>query len=399
MGGVGIVGTGISGVQLALYLQAQGVDTVLYAAQTADAQRAGRLPNTVMRWGPTIEREERLGVAHWPDNEVPAGHVRVGTDLSFTGRLARPANTTDFRIYVPRLMDDYEERGGRVEVGERTPDDLPALAAAHDLVVVAAGRNGFGGTFPRDPSRSPYATSPRSITVGLFRGAAWPEPPGVEFNIIPGVGEIFQISFHSFDGPISAIAIEALPDGPLAGVVDTEAVDGAIERAMLDATEVFAPSIRERIDGNEFALARPEDLLQGRLIPVVRRNWVPVADGRFAIAIGDAWILNDPIAAQGANLGSRCAFVLGAAIARGGPYDERFCRRAEHELWTIAQPPTILTNALLAPPAAHVIDILGRATQEQELADRFVSGFGDPEAMLELLAPPDASQGANQAVG
>ena len=112
----------------------------------------------------------------------------------------------------------------------------------------------------------------------------------------------------------------------------------------------------------------------------------PLDHGRFALAIGDAWILNDPIAAQGANLGSRCAFLLGDSIVAGGPYDEAFCRRVEAELWAAAAAPTMLSNGLLEPPTEAVIGVLARAAQDQAVADRFAVGFGNPEDMLALLS-------------
>jgi 2-polyprenyl-6-methoxyphenol hydroxylase-like FAD-dependent oxidoreductase len=114
-------------------------------------------------------------------------------------------------------------------------------------------------------------------------------------------------------------------------------------------------------------------------------------DGRPVLAVGDAWILNDPLAAQGANLGSRSAFALGAAILQGGPYDEDFARRAEARMWEQAQAPCALSNALLEPPPAHVLELLVRAGHDQQLADRFADGFGHPEHMLQLLAPVNAA--------
>ena len=61
---------------------------------------------------------------------------------------------------------------------------------------------------------------------------------------------------------------------------------------------------RERIDAATFGLTRPLDLLHGQITPIVRRVWADV-NGTYAIALGDAWITHDPIAAQGANLGTR----------------------------------------------------------------------------------------------
>jgi hypothetical protein len=127
-------------------------------------------------------------------------------------------------------------------------------------------------------------------------------------------------------------------------------------------------------------------VLRGALTPTVRRPWA-VVDGRPVLAVGDAWIVNDPIVAQGANLGSGSAFVLSAAIAAGGLYDEAFAQRTEAALWAAAQAPTEFTNAFLAPPLPHVIDLLARASSDQALADRFVNGFAEPERMLGLLTP------------
>jgi len=395
MGGIGIVGTGISGLQLALYLQGEGVDTTVYSPRSLAGHRTGRLPNCVVRWAPTIERERQLGVFHWERNAMAGMTIRVAGDapLVFHGSVSEPANTTDFRIYLPGLYEDYETRGGRVVVGPVEPGDLTRLAARHDLLVVAAGRDGFGGVFPGDPVRSVHRAPPRYIAAGLYEGVTRPEPAGIDFTVVPGGGEILQIPFHSFDGPVTALAVNAVPGGPLdqLSALRYEDDPARFEATLLALLETFAPSVRERVHRAAFRLTRPDDLLQGRLLPVVRRAWAPLDGGAHAVAIGDAWILNDPVAAQGANLGSRCAFVLGEAITGGGPYDEPFCRRMDAALWAAASAPTALSNALLEPPTEAVVDVLFRACGDPATADRFVSGFGDPEDMLALLAGERAS--------
>jgi len=343
-----------------------------------------------VRWPATLDREAALGVEPTTPNAIDAVHVRIPGDqgLSFCGRISGSANATDFRLYIPQLIDAFEARGGKFVVESVTPTDLDRVAAVHDLVVVAVGRDGFGTVFGRDETRSPRSQPARHIAAGLYRGVGWPSPSGVEFTIIPGIGEIFQVCFQSFDGPVSAVAVEAIPEGPLDVLVDRDyAADPAgFHAAVLGLIETFAPALRGRIDGAAFALERPQDLLQGRLVPTVRHAYAALGDARV-IAIGDAWILNDPIAAQGANLGSRCAFIVGEAIVTGGPYDDAFCRSLADRMWEAAAAPTILSNALLDPPPEHVVSTLVRATADQALADRFVNGFGSPEDMLRLLAP------------
>ncbi|MDQ4138724.1 MAG: monooxygenase [Actinomycetota bacterium] len=341
-----------------------------------------------------MERERRLGVSSWDANDFGAMHVRVAADppLAFTGRLSGPANTTDFRLYLPELLEQYEARGGAVVIRSCEPAALEALGRRHDLVVVAAGRD-FRGVFPADPARSPHRAPARHLTAGLFHGLAWPEPVGIEFTLVPGGGEVLQLPFHSLAGSVSAVAVNAVPGGPLSGLaqLDPAGDPAGFRAALLGLLQMHVPSIHERIDRSAFELTGPLDLIQGQILPVVRQAWAALSDGKYALAIGDAWVVNDPVAAQGANLGSRTACLLGDMIAAGGPYDERFCRQVEDRLWQVAAAPTLLSNALLEPPSPPVVDVLVRATQDPSVADRFVSGFGDPEGMLAMLAPERAA--------
>src|SRR5919109_2131987 len=108
---VAIVGTGISGLTLALRLQQLGVDTTVLAERSATAQRVGRLENLVARFPATQRRERELGVAHWDDVDGAASFGIdvdvVGTPLGFSGRFDRPARGVDFRVYLSRLTEDY----------------------------------------------------------------------------------------------------------------------------------------------------------------------------------------------------------------------------------------------------------------------------------------------------
>ena len=72
---VGIVGVGISGLQLALSLQQQGLATTLYSPRPVATLLNGPIPNFVTRWAPTLERERALGVVD-PDAR-PNRRVRI----------------------------------------------------------------------------------------------------------------------------------------------------------------------------------------------------------------------------------------------------------------------------------------------------------------------------------
>src|ERR1041384_523231 len=75
-----------------------------------------------------------------------------------------------------------------------------------------------------------------------------------------------------------------------------------------------APSIYNRIDLRAFGLTRPLDLLQGAITPMVRQGYARLENGRFAMAIGDVHVVNDPLIAQGGNTASHSAWALGQAI-------------------------------------------------------------------------------------
>lgn len=396
MNGIGVIGIGISGLQLALYLQRHGVETTLYSPSPMADVVAGPLRCTPTRYAATLQRERLLGLADLPARPVSGMRVMIeAAGIDVMGTLAAPGDNTDFRMYLPWLLEACLARGGDLRVSPCGQRELAGLTARHELVVVAGGRD-FGDTFPVDPERSPHRIPPRHWTVGFFEGIELVEGVDVEIGVIPGVGEIFHNRFASFTGPVSLVGICALPSGPLGELHRHRHSDdpSGFTAAVLTALRMFAPGVHARVEEPRFGPTRPLDVLQGAFVPCVRRAWAGV-EGRPVMALGDAWLLNDPIAAQGANLGSRSAFALGAAIVEhaitGAPYDEAFCRHGEAAMWAQAQAPTALTNAFLAPPSASMLEVFARAGHQPALADRIVSGFGNAEAMLALLAPEPAA--------
>lgn len=390
---IGIIGAGISGLHLALRLQQLGVDASLYAPHGPDEIRAGRPLNFVTRFASTVDRERQLGVAHWdsPEYQSPRVHLRVeGPDgFSFRGELPRPASSVDFRVYLARLMEDYQTRGGTVTHGTVTHGDLDRLSRRHDLLVVCSGRGATTDLFPRRDDRSPYRQPQRILCGGLFRGIAPPEPPGMSLHMIPGAGEIHAPPYFSLAGHATVLLVEAVPGGPLEPLahLDRNSDPQGFDRAVLAMLAEHAPALRERVDEREFGLTRPVDLLQGAVTPVVRQGWARLPGGGHALALGDAWITNDPITAQGANLGSRCAFIVADAIRDAeAPYDGRFCAAVEGRMWAYARHVVDWTNTFLAPPLPHLGELLAAAAGDQQVADAFAANLDDPPAMWRSIA-------------
>jgi hypothetical protein len=92
---IGIVGAGIAGLHLGLFLQQHNVDVTLYSERTPEQIRASQIANLVIRFDHTRQRERTLGVDHWdfPDFGVFGVHMYVGSQppIQWSGALKQPA--------------------------------------------------------------------------------------------------------------------------------------------------------------------------------------------------------------------------------------------------------------------------------------------------------------------
>ncbi|APR82683.1 putative monooxygenase [Minicystis rosea] len=399
---IGIVGAGIAGLHLALHLQRNGISVTLYTDRTPDEMRAARLPATSGFTGVSRLRDAALGVDHWdePENHTAQARFRIASDLplGFTSKVPLPGLYIDMRLYLPRAMEDFAARGGEIVIAPCRPEDVGRLAGRHALVIVATGRGGLSEMFPRMPEWSPYDAPQRRLLGGLFRGIQLPRPFEFGFNIVPGAGEIFELQMITRHGPTPALLVEAIPGGPLEPLTHLRYEDdpAAFSRALLAALREHVPDTYARIDPAEFAPTGPLDVLTGAVVPTARRAFIPLDDGRFAMALGDAHVAFDPITGQGANTASRSAWRMGELVtehARAGkPFDEAFCKQAEEQLWSAARAACAWTNAALQPPPPHVIGLFFAASQSQAIADAFTNNFLYPDRQWEVLRSPEATE-------
>lgn len=398
-GSVGIVGGGVAGLHLALFLQQHGVPNVLYTERTPDELRNARLLNTVAHFAHTRERERALGVNHWDDSGVSydCHYHYIGGEqpLVFRGDFSRPGLAVDHRVLLSRLQEDYEDRGGTIRLGSLTLEDVDRLGAEHDLVVVATGKAGLAGElFPRDDARSPYSEPQRVLSAGLYTGVAYPEETlGVSLGVSPGNGELIEIPIHTAAGNATALLFENVPGGDLEVLARASYPEdpAAFERLVLDKLRAHYPLVFERVDHASFALLGERDLLQGAVTPTVRSGWASLPSGALALAVGDAHVLVDPVIGQGSNAASYSAWQVGEAILDGGPYDERFCASVDERRCEFVWSAAALTNAMLQPPPPHVVGLLVAMAGNKSIADDFTENFNHPDRQLANLASPDAT--------
>lgn len=389
---IGIVGAGIAGLHLALYLQQRGVDATIITDREPDDYRDARLPNTVAHHNTTLERETALGVNHWTD---PKQHYHYhdhwlnipDTPLNFPGHFAKPSRAVDYRIYLPALMNDFTDRGGSIEYRRIEEDDIQPLVDRFDLLVVAMGKGPLGAMFDHDPAECPFQQPQRRLSVGLYSGVAHPDPMNVTLSLTPGMGELIVIPTITFDGIGTALLLENVPGTELEATVTTKYEDdpAAYRQVILDALEKFHPAVYNRIDTTRFDLCQPQDSLQGGVVPTVRKTSVAFDNGKFAVAVGDTHVTLDPVNGQGANIASWSAFKLGEKIVKAPVLDRRFIERADMARNDRCLAAARWTNLMMPPPSEEVQMLLGAMSQNKALCDEFTENFNWPERQWDNL--------------
>jgi hypothetical protein len=281
-------------------------------------------------------------------------------------------------LYQSTLLEDALRSGIPVVYGALQPEDVEAASHAHALMVIASGRGCLAEMFPPVAEQSPYPQPQRRLFAGLFHGLAPTDAAELAFRISPGHGEVFAFApFVTFEGPVSALLVEAIPGGDLEPLTHADVND--FERMLLEALHVHAPGIVERIDPATFEPTRPQDVHRGAIVPVVRRGYRLLESGVYAQAIGDAHVLNDPILGQGANAASFAAATLAEAIVGGGPFDMRFCETVEWRILAHAGAAAEWSNAALQPPPPHVLELFRAAADNTAVANAIAGNFGAPQ--------------------
>jgi 2-polyprenyl-6-methoxyphenol hydroxylase-like FAD-dependent oxidoreductase len=389
---IGIVGAGIAGLHLALYLQKHGVDATVITDRPPEEYRSIRLLNTVAHHHVTIAREDYLGVNHWTD---PGDHYyyhdhvfNFPQPLSFRGDFSKPSRAVDYRLYLPALMQDFVKRGGKIEYRRIEERDIAPLVARFDLLVVSTGKGPLGQLFTYRPEHSPYQQPQRRLCVGLYTGVRQPDPMNVTLSVSPGHGEMIVIPTVTFGGIANALLMENVPGGDMEELA-TLSYDGNPKhflKVLLGKLEKHHPTTYDRIDTARFDLAQPQDLLQGGVVPTVRNTVVEFDDGKCAIALGDVHAIVDPMMGQGANVASYAAFIVGEEIVNADALDARLCEIIDLKRQDRVLAASRWTNVMLQPPTEALGMLIGAMSQNQALANEFTENFNYPDRQWDRIS-------------
>jgi cation diffusion facilitator CzcD-associated flavoprotein CzcO len=175
---IGIVGAGIAGLHLGLYLRKHGVDATIIIDRTPDEYVGAKLLNTVGHHFATVEREDYLGVNHWPDPKdyyyCHDHFFNFPEPLHFPGDFAKYGRAVDYRVYLPLLMQDFLDRGGKIEFRRIKDDDIARLVARFDLLVVSSGRDALGQMFAYRPEHTPFTQRNASCSSAFIQACGIP---------------------------------------------------------------------------------------------------------------------------------------------------------------------------------------------------------------------------------
>ncbi len=394
MHNIGIIGAGVAGLHLALYLQQRDIEATIVTDREPGDYRTAPLLNTVAHHNTTLEREKALGVNHWPDMDDHYHYhdhwLNFPEPINFPGHFKKPSRAVDYRIYLPALMDDFESRGGRIEYRRIEENDIPVLADRFDLVVVAVGKGPLGAMFEHDPAESPYQQPQRRLSCGLYTGVAHANPKNVTLSLTPGAGELIVIPTITFGGMGTALLFENVPGTELEATVTAkyENDPAAFRQVILDALERFHPSVYDRVDTASFDLCQPVDILQGGVVPTVRKSYVEFDNGKYAVAVGDVHVTVDPVNGQGANIASYAAFQMGREIVDAPVLDRRFIERVDMARNDRCLAAARWTNLVMPPPSEEFQMLLGAMSQNKSLCDEFTENFNWPERQWDNLGSP-----------
>ncbi len=392
---IGIVGAGIAGLHLALYLQKHGVDATIITDRAARG-----LPEhpAAQHRRPSPRDHRPRGLSRRQSLDRSEGSIITTTTTSsifrsrcsFRGDFSKASRAVDYRIYLPALMEDFTGRGGKIEYRRIEERDIAPLVARFDLLVVSTGKGPLGQLFSYRPEHSPYTQPQRRLCVGLYTGVRQPDPMNVTLSVSPGHGEMIVIPTITFGGVANALLMENVPGGDMEELATLSYDDNRKHflKVLLGKLEKHHPTTYNRIDTTRFDLAQPQDLLQGGVVPTVRNTVVEFDDGKCAIALGDVHAIVDPMMGQGANVASYAAFVLGEEIVNADALDARLCEKIDLKRQDRVLAASRWTNVMLQPPSESLGMLIGAMSQNQALANEFTENFNYPDRQWDRISTP-----------
>lgn len=395
---IAIVGAGQSGLQLAIALKRKNFAVSLYTNQTSQQILSGKILSSQGMFHSALSIERSLGIDFWLE-KAPQNNA-----VSFT--LLDPITSAivihwqsqvpfyqsvDQRIKFSHWMDLFEKEGGKLIIKDLTVQDLDKISQSNDLTIISAGKGEISQLFPRNEKESCFTSPQRMLSCMYVNNVVPANPAGVRANIIPGIGEFFVIPGLTLNGHCEMMLFEGIPHGPFDCWKDIKNIEEQFQTG-LALLEKFVPWEAKR-----FRNAKPTDKnagLIGSYTPTIRHPTAQLPSGKFILGMGDALVLNDPVAGQGSNNACKAAHVYAESIIShsGNIYDETWMKKTFQEYWdNHGKWATQWSNMLLTPPPPHIIELLQAASRNPHIAHALAYGFDTPSTLFPWILDPIAT--------
>ena len=402
---IAIVGGGHVGSVLGLALLSKGFDTTILTHATPRQLRAGRILSSQCIWGTAGAIERRWAPWFWEGEYSGIGGFRIRMADAATGMveseietsLDASGNSVDQRLKMAVWLETFQNQGGTLRFGELCQSDMEAVADDFDLTIVCAGkfRGDLGNLFPRDCERSRHDMAQRVGAVVSIQGRQQELSSACfaafeEWSVVPGIGDFFAIPAFCERGPCHVVCMEGFVDGPLdrfTGVRQPQ----EILRLTRDIFERWLPWERGRWDG--VTLSDEGGAICGGFAPTVRHPIATMTGGKSVMAFGDAFVLLDPLTAQGANVHLKNIPLLLDQIDRAsGRFGRDWMEETTNLIWERSKPIEAVLEQYLNPQP-HLWEIFRAAHQSKQFSHWWVNAhFDKPTELLPWIEDADGTR-------
>ncbi|WP_221801619.1 styrene monooxygenase/indole monooxygenase family protein [Oceanobacter mangrovi] len=387
---IAIIGAGQSGLQLGISLLDKHCEVTIVSNRSGDEILHGRVMSSQSMYDMALTFEREAGISFWDESCPPTEgvHFRIGNSdgmmIDWRARMHAPGQSVDQRIKMPRWMDEFEKRGGKLIIADADIAMLEQLANDHDLVVVSTGKGEIGQLFERDEEKSQFNTPMRTISLSYVNGMLPREDySALNISVNPGIGEFVNFPCLTINGPADIINLESVPGGPM-DIWDTVSTPAEHLALAVKFIREYFPWEAWRCEN----LSLTDDLgtLWGRVPPTVRKPIGTLPSGKTVLGMADVLVLNDPVTGQGSNNASKCSVIYRDAILDcmtegDGRFDDSWKQATFDRYWDYAEWVVKFTNTHLLPPPESVLMVMGACQQIPALATTIANSFDDPKSL------------------
>jgi hypothetical protein len=279
---------------------------------------------------------------------------------------------------LPTLIEGLAVKGITILHRRLSKTDIAELTVEFDLLIDCTGKNGPIAPFPISEEVENPPKPLRVCSAGFFHGLLPDEGNKLGFNIVPGLGELFEMSIMTRHGLVRSLLLEAVPGSEL-DIIKGDKGPVIFAEKMKEALEKFFPEIYKRVQAENFRLVDDMAYTRMAIKPVIRVPYTTM-NNTLILGCGDSFALNDPITGQGANTASYCAEQLINLLIENS--DANWDTNVGVKYWSRIKEYVISvsewTNGMMGPLSKSFAEMLEKASSDQTVADEFVNMFHDP---------------------